>query len=88
LGNIASKLGAGRAKSGDKISFEVGFRLVKSIGDKIELNEPWLQVYHNHSDFNAVYVNDLIETIEFHDQPVLVESLIIKIMDHDHVFDI
>jgi thymidine phosphorylase len=36
LGLIASKLGAGRSKAGDVISYEVGFRLLKKPGDKIE----------------------------------------------------
>lgn len=36
LGLIASKLGAGRAKAGDQISYEVGFRLIKKVGDKVD----------------------------------------------------
>jgi thymidine phosphorylase len=36
LGVLASVLGAGRAKAGDTISYEVGFRLLKKPGDKIE----------------------------------------------------
>lgn len=36
LGNTAAKLGAGRAKAGDKISYEVGFKLLKTIGDKVD----------------------------------------------------
>jgi thymidine phosphorylase len=36
LGLIASKLGAGRSKAGEAISYEVGFRLLKKPGDKIE----------------------------------------------------
>lgn len=35
LGLVASKLGAGRAKAGDLISYEVGFKLLKKPGDKI-----------------------------------------------------
>ena len=102
LGNIAAKLGAGRAKSGkkieikikiincllffikgDKISFEVGFKLIKTVGDRIDINEPWLQVYHNNADFDDLYASALVNSIEFHHEPVNVESLIIKIMDSD-----
>ena len=36
LGFIASHLGAGRIKAGDPISYEVGFRLLKTVGDQIE----------------------------------------------------
>ena len=35
LGNTGVKLGAGRAMASDKISFEVGFRLLKTIGQQI-----------------------------------------------------
>ncbi len=39
LGMTAAKLGAGRCKAGDKISYEVGFRLLKTIGEKIDLGK-------------------------------------------------
>ena len=35
LGLIAVSLGAGRAKAGDPISYEVGFKLLKKIGDPV-----------------------------------------------------
>ena len=37
LGLCAVKLGSGRAKAGDKISYEVGFRLLKFVGDQINI---------------------------------------------------
>jgi thymidine phosphorylase len=37
LGNIASKLGAGRVLASDKIFYEVGFRLLKTVGDRVKL---------------------------------------------------
>ena len=37
LGLTGTKLGSGRAKAGDKISYEVGFRLLRHIGDKINI---------------------------------------------------
>jgi len=83
LGNIASKLGAGRAKSGDKIAFEVGFRLIKTVGEKVNVDEPWLQVYHNSDDFEDIYAKVLVNSIEFHPEPFNVDPLIIKIMDLD-----
>jgi len=38
LGLIGSSLGAGRAKAGDQIAYEVGFKLIKKAGDKIEMS--------------------------------------------------
>ncbi len=55
LGNTGVKLGAGRAMASDKISFEVGFRLLKTIGQQIAqgiifyywilINQPKIQKY-------------------------------------------
>ena len=70
-------------KKGDKISFEVGFRLLKSIGDKIDLNETWLEVYHNSTEFEKIFSDVLINSIEFQEEPFNVESLVIKIMDYE-----
>jgi len=39
LGLSATKLGSGRAKAGDKISYEVGCRILKNIGEKINLGK-------------------------------------------------
>lgn len=39
LGFIASHLGAGRIKAGDAISYEVGFRLLKTVGEQIEIGK-------------------------------------------------
>ena len=36
LGLTAVKLGSGRAKAGDSISYEVGLKLLKSVGDRVE----------------------------------------------------
>lgn len=48
LGFIASHLGAGRIKAGDAISYEVGFRLLKTVGDQIEAGKHQL---HFHFSF-------------------------------------
>ena len=36
LGVLANKLGAGRSKAGEAISYEVGFRLTKKLGERVE----------------------------------------------------
>jgi len=83
LGVICGKLGAGREKAGDQIFYEVGFRLVKRVGDKIQKDEPWLHVYHNHSDFEKQIAKNLIDSIVIGEEPVKVESSIVKIVDYE-----
>lgn len=39
LGLLCSKLGAGRVKAGDQIFYEVGMKLLKQVGDKVEKSE-------------------------------------------------
>lgn len=82
FGNTASKLGAGRAKAGDKISYEVGFRLLKTIGEKVDSSEPWLEINHNFPEFDKIYANLLNDSIEIVDSPFEVQSNIIKIVDN------
>jgi len=83
LGNTASKLGAGRAKSGDKISFEVGFKLVKRVGDRVTAGETWLEAFHNNADFDQHYANIISSTIEIQENVVNVEPLVIEILNSD-----
>lgn len=64
LGLIGSSLGAGRVKAGDQISYEVGFKLLKKPGDNVEMNEPWLEVYHNSVEFEDQFAQRLIDAIE------------------------
>lgn len=44
LGLIGSSLGAGRAKAGDIISYEVGFKLLKKEGDSVEMSIVFLDL--------------------------------------------
>lgn len=81
LGVTASKLGAGRAKAGDAIAYEVGFRLLKTIGEPINKDEPWLEVNHNCPDFDKLYANLLTDAIEIVESPFKVPSNIIKIVE-------
>lgn len=82
LGVLSSKLGAGRAKAGDEIFYEVGFKLLKQVGDKIDLNEPWIEVYHNSEHFDSHFAHKVMQSIEIVDHFVEYESAIIKIIDY------
>jgi len=82
LGNTAAKLGAGRAKAGDKISYEVGFKLLKTIGDKVDSNEPWLEVHHNANDFDNHYADSLAKSMELVNDSFKPENLIIEIIEN------
>jgi thymidine phosphorylase len=83
LGLTATKLGSGRAKAGDKISFEVGIRILKKIGDYAQKDEPLLQVYHNSLDFETNHAPSLVNSIQIEDESIVLESLIIKIIDFE-----
>lgn len=83
LGNTAAKLGAGRAKAGDKIAYEVGFRLIKTVGEKIDINEPWLEINHNCTKFDAEYSDLLNSSIEIVEEPFVAESNILKIVENN-----
>ncbi|CAF0871679.1 unnamed protein product [Brachionus calyciflorus] len=82
LGLLSSKLGAGRAKAGDEIFYEVGMNILKQVGDKIDLNEPWIEVHHNSEHFDTHFAQKLMNSIEIVDYPVQFESSIIKIIDY------
>jgi pyrimidine-nucleoside phosphorylase len=45
LGKLGIEIGAGRAKETDVIDYIAGFKLLKSIGDKIAKNEALIEVY-------------------------------------------
>jgi pyrimidine-nucleoside phosphorylase len=81
LGVICSKIGAGREKAGDIVSYEVGMRLKKTFGDMIEAGEEWLHVYSNSQDFDKNYGERIDQTIEIVNEPIENESLVVKIID-------
>jgi len=81
LGVICSKLGAGREKAGDLISYEVGMRLKKTIGDRVEAGDDWLHIYSKSESFDTFYRQRIEGSIEIVDEPVQKESLIVKIID-------
>lgn len=83
LGLIASKLGAGRSKAGDKISYEVGFKLLKKPGDQIKENEEWIMAYHNDPTFEKTYTQQLTSLIEIVDSKCKIDQTIVKIIDFE-----
>lgn len=83
LGNTAAKLGAGRAKAGDLIAYEVGFRVLKTVGEQVDSNEPWLEINHNCPDFEELYAKLLNDTIEIVDSPFDVTSNVLNIIDNE-----
>lgn len=82
LGMTGVKLGAGRSKAGEKISYEVGFRLIKTIGEKVDSSEPWLEVNHNCKEFDSHYADLLNNSIEIVDKEFEVTSDILKIVEN------
>ena len=67
LGLISSSLGGGRAKAGDKISFEVGFKLLKKNGDPITIGKFkhaffTIKMYYQNSENCFIFLFVLDET--------------------------
>lgn len=82
LGNTAAKLGAGRAKAGDEIAYEVGFRLLKTIGDQVNSDEPWIEVNHNCDKFDCHFAEVLNNSIKIVQTPFKPETNILDIIDN------
>ncbi len=59
FGVAAMKLGAGRMHKDDSIDLEVGLDLHVKIGDKVEIGDPIVTLYHHHKG-----LNDAIQLIE------------------------
>jgi thymidine phosphorylase len=78
---LVGRLGAGRQKPSDTIDYEVGMRLLKTVGDEIRAGEAWIEVYHNADNFDALYASDLARSIEVSQSPVATTSLIYKIVE-------
>ncbi|XP_018897804.2 thymidine phosphorylase [Bemisia tabaci] len=45
LAEAAGSLGAGITSIGQKIDHSVGFRLLKTVGHRIKVNEPWVEIH-------------------------------------------
>ncbi len=79
LGNIASKLGAGRLSLDDNIDHSVGIELFKKRGDYVNKEEIIAKI-HSNFDNNDVFVEELLNAYEYSDINVNRELILDTIM--------
>lgn len=79
LGNILVKLGGGRLKLNDKINYDVGLKVLKGIGDKVEKCESLLMVYNN-QDISVEMKEEILSAYQFDIKPPIKKPLIIEII--------
>ena len=79
LGNIASKLGAGRLSLDDNIDHSVGIELFKKRGDYVNKGEIIAKI-HSNFDNNDVFVEELLNAYEYSDIKVNRELILDTIM--------
>ena len=79
LGNIASKLGAGRLSLDDNIDHSVGIELFKKRGDYVNKGEIIAKI-HSNFDNNDVFVEELLNAYEYSDINVNRELILDTIM--------
>ncbi len=74
--------GGGRLKSTDTIDFSIGIRLLKHVGDSIEINEPWAILYASNdaSKRYPKFVDDLNSSLLISSSPVEPLKRIYKIV--------
>ena len=61
---VSAMLGAGRSKPTDKVTHNTGLRLMKSVGDFVEKNQPWVSIYHVEDSLKPVLKTKLEEAIK------------------------
>ena len=58
IGKIVKELGAGRNSKDDKIDYNVGIKLLKKVGDNIDINENLCIVYYNRKRIASAIILD------------------------------
>ena len=79
LGNIASKLGAGRLSLDDNIDHSVGIELFKKRGDYVNKGEIIAKI-HSNFDNNDIYIKELLNAYKFSDNAIKVDLILDTIM--------
>lgn len=81
IGSAAMMIGAGRKELGDKIDYEVGIILNKTIGDYVRENESLATLYINDETQLDNAKNIILSSIEFSNNPILKKDLIYKVIE-------
>ncbi|XP_045197907.1 thymidine phosphorylase-like isoform X2 [Mercenaria mercenaria] len=67
---VTGKLGAGRTKAGEAISFGVGLHLSTHVGKHVEKDTTWMTVYHNEEKLPDMFVSMLEDALNVRPEPV------------------
>ncbi|MBI2026203.1 MAG: thymidine phosphorylase, partial [Deltaproteobacteria bacterium] len=80
LGQCCAQLGSGRSKIEDKIDPGVGVVLHKKIGDHCDKGESLMTVYHRDNDKFRGFVDQILKSFKFGNEPVAKPKLISEII--------
>ena len=73
-------LGAGRARLGDIVDRAVGAILEVQVGDRLEVGEPWMALYHR-GEMDRGALEGLLGSITLSDEEVVPESRIAEVFE-------
>ena len=73
-------LGAGRARLGDIVDRAVGAILEVQVGDRLEVGEPWMALYHR-GEMDRGGLEELLGSITLSDEEVVPESRIAEVFE-------
>tara|TARA_Y100000590_G_scaffold87638_2_gene98284 strand:+ start:1237 stop:2514 length:1278 start_codon:yes stop_codon:yes gene_type:complete len=73
-------LGAGRARLGDIVDRAVGAILEVQVGDRLEVGEPWMVLYHR-GEMDRGVLEELLGSITLSDEEVVPESRIAEVFE-------
>lgn len=67
---VTSKLGAGRTKAGEAVSFGVGMQLETHVGKQIKEGAVWLRIFHDEETIADAYITLLESALTVKPEPV------------------
>jgi thymidine phosphorylase len=73
-------LGAGRARLGDIVDRAVGAILEVQVGDRLQVGEPWMVLYHR-GEMDRGVLEELLGSITLSDEEVVPESRIAEVFE-------
>ena len=73
-------LGAGRARLGDIVDRAVGAILEVQVGDRLEMGDPWMALYHR-GEMDRGALEELLGSITLSDEEVVPESRIAEVFE-------
>ena len=80
VGEAAWRMGAGRSRPQDSIDRRVGIKLLLTVGDKGQKDDPWIEVHHAEPTLSEYILKKLEGAISIQSEPVSNESLLIEII--------